>query len=319
MGCLVLTSSFTLALQVEASATCPDQALRETVQDCPWAGIARTLTQKAAAQKTLTTQDFQAEAPEIASQLKADSKKTELKALWGESINYDELAKGTILDPAILKVMTEIFKTPYINDRTAHAGMEHTYGYLFSTLQTAYGYKRARWVQGELEAGFGLPHGVLSPDAPKTKGTLLENVTYFAGNIAFRTEPATTLKTVHRLRFNVSKEIREFDFNKLKGTRLQEEIQNPNVVLRTDLVPFTRSDTSNPTGDQYILVYSVVVNGTAKLITAFPVGQSMFDSVVNPANLGDGKPIITRYNAFIDGVSGKTFNGTRKVTTGTSW
>ena len=232
----------------QATATCPDSSLKETKQDCPWAGIARELTQRAT-QKTLTADDFRAAAPQIAAQLKADSSKTDLKALWGESINYDELAHGVILDPAILKAMTEIFKTPYINDRTAHAGMEHTYGYLFSTLLTAYGYKRARWVQGEVEAGFGLPQGALSPFAPRTKGTLFENVSFFAGNIAFRGEH-DNLKILHRHRFNVSKAIRDFHFFPLKVTRLEETIAestgNPKVILRTDLVPFTHPDAANP-------------------------------------------------------------------------
>jgi hypothetical protein len=310
-----------IGYDAKTTATCPDSTLKETKQDCPWAGIARELTQRAT-QKTLTVDDFRALAPQIAAQLKADSSKTDLKALWGESINYDELAHGVILDPAILKAMAEIFKTPYINDRTAHAGMEHTYGYLFSTLLTAYGYKRARWVQGEVEAGFGLPQGVLSPFAPRTKGTLFENVSFFAGNIAFRGEH-DNLKILHRHRFNVSKAIRDFHFFPLKVTRLEETIAegtgNPKVVLRTDLVPFTHPNTATPTGDQYLLVYSVVVSGSAKLITAFPVNQSMFDSVVIAANLGDAKPIITRYNGFIDGVSGKSFIGSRKVTDDAVW
>jgi hypothetical protein len=322
IGSLVALASIPAIASAGATVEiCPDTSLKETAQDCPWAGNARALAQRAT-QKTLTGDDFRLEAPTIAAQLKADASKTDLKALWGESINYDELAHGVILNPATLKAMTEIFKTPYINDRTAHAGMEHTYGYLFSTLQTAYGSKRARWVQGEVEAGFGLEPGVLSPAAPKTKGTLFENVSFFAGNIAFRGDHEN-LKILHRHRFNVSKAVRDFHFFPLKITRLEETIAestgNPQVVLRTDLIPFTHPNTANPRGDQYLLVYSTVVGGSAKLITAFPVAQSMFDSVVNVANLGDEKPIITRYNGFIDGVSGKSFVGSRKVTTDAVW
>src|SRR6185437_3416867 len=119
-----------------------------------------------------------------------------------------------------------------------HAGMEHTYGYLFSTLKTAFGYKRARWVHGDTERGFGLQVGALGPDTPKVSGgSLFSNATYFFGRIAFRDNPEL-LAALKRGSKAVAKQILQFDYTSLKTIRLEETIASKNVSLRTDLVPF---------------------------------------------------------------------------------
>ena len=293
--------------------SCPDASLGELQEDCPWAGIARGLATEAQSHE-LSPADLKEAAPDLYAQISRDAAQTQLKGLWGQSINYDELAKGIILNPAILKVLSKSFQVPWISDRIAHAGMEHTYGYLFSTLKTAFGYKRARWVHGDTERGFGLPAGTLSPAAPSAGGsTLFANATFFFGKIAFRND-AATLKVLVANCTGVPKALQSFAFSSLKTIRLEETLASKNVVLRTDLVPFTvKPSETNPGTNQYLLVYSVVVDGTAKLITGFPVGQGFVDSTLNKDNLGDDKPIITRYNAFVDGISGNSFNGTRRT------
>jgi hypothetical protein len=313
----VFTSS---AYAVRGPATaelCPDTSAGETAQDCPWGGIARTLGERIDSNEPL---DFNKAAPEIAQQLKKDSKQKDLKSLWGESINFDELAKGIIVRPEILSAIAKDFRVSFPAeptttpnyDRIAMAGMEHTYGYLFSILKTAFGYKRARWVGGEVENGFGFPIGVFSPDAPKFQSTLFGDVTIFAGNIAFR-DNAENLKTIHKHSKYASPLVQAFDFSTLKITRVTEIIEatanNPRVEIHTDFVPFTHPNSANPSGDQYILVYSI--NG--KLVTMFPVAQSTVDSATASANLGDGKTIATQYNGFVRDVSGKTFTGSRNV------
>ena len=87
---------------------------------------------------------------------------------WGPTLirnwNYDlnasgEFAKAAIVNPLILQMIERTANFPVILDprepRIVHAGFEHTYGYIFSTLKTPYGYKRARWVRNEIETGFG--------------------------------------------------------------------------------------------------------------------------------------------------------------------
>jgi hypothetical protein len=314
---LVFASSAYAARNLATAELCPDTSVGETALDCPWGGIARTLGERIDSKEPL---DFNKVAPEIAQQLKKDSKQKELKSLWGESINFDELAKGIIVRPEILTAIAKDFgvsfpaepTTTANYDRIAMAGMEHTYGYLFSILKTAYGYKRARWVGGEVENGFGFPLGVFSPDAPKFQSTLFGDVTIFAGNIAFR-DNAENLKIIRRHTKYASPLVQSFDFSSLKITRVTEIIEatatNPRVEIHTDFVPFTHPNTATPAGDQYILVYSI--NG--KLVTMFPVAQSTVDSSTAAANLGDGKTVVTQYNGFVRDVSGKTFTGSRNV------
>ncbi|MBM82205.1 MAG: hypothetical protein CMJ78_16685 [Planctomycetaceae bacterium] len=55
-----------------------------------------------------------------------------------------------------------------------HAGLQHTYGYLLSTIETPFGFKRDRWVDDTISASLGLRSSALRP---WTKQSLLMNVT----------------------------------------------------------------------------------------------------------------------------------------------
>ncbi|MCX5790604.1 MAG: hypothetical protein NTY45_00040, partial [Elusimicrobia bacterium] len=101
----------------------------------------------------------------------------------------------------------------------------------------------------------------------------------------------------------------------LRSTRLSEEVALPGgrkVTLRTDFVPFAKVSG----GNSQLLIYSVYDSGRhrAYLITAFPVNDGFVKSVIFPAGLGAGKPVQTRYNAYVEGLTdaGK-FKGTRSV------
>lgn len=287
---------------------------------------------------------FKERLPRLEQSLQADSHRQAWKRLWGQSINFDELAKGIIVHPAILSTLGKSFGirmpmtiTHFRSEKTkegtpfsvmgepvttdpaghplAHAGLEHTYGYLFSVLKTSFGYKRARWVQGEIEAGFGLKPGLIGPTP--TEGTLFANVTYFAGRIAFRGEDTPTLILKDGTK-DLPHELREFDFTRLSPIRLIETVQAKDstgdtrqVVLRTDLVPFF-----HPQKDTHLLVYSVddPSYGGPVLITAFPVNQAFVDTVTKAETLGENQPVQTRYNAFVEGITGYKLTGTRKLT-----
>lgn len=306
LGLMVTSSSPALA------ANCPDSSLAETQEDCPWAGIARALSEQGKLGAIDLIAALKDSAPELAAEISRDSHATQYKTLWGKSINFDELAKGIIIDPAILKALAKAFHVHYISDRLSHAGMEHTYGYLFSNLKTAFGYKRARWVHGDTERGFGLTVGTLGPEAPKVSGgSLFSNATYFFGRIAFR-DDAKLIRVLEKHAGGVAKSLRHFDYSILKPSRLEETIASKNVVIRTDLVPFTTKP-ENAGANTYLLIYSIIEEGRSYLITGFPVGQSFVDSALNKDKLGENKPITTQYNAFVDGVSGESLQGTRKV------
>lgn len=55
-----------------------------------------------------------------------------------------------------------------------NAGLLHVYGYLLSTVDTPYGPKSARWLDGALAVTLGLPADAFLPGGP---GTLLSRVT----------------------------------------------------------------------------------------------------------------------------------------------
>lgn len=314
-------------------------------QDQPWEKVALELIARADSGHEKEVEPLlQKRLPDITRSLNSDSRRVAWKNLWGRSINFDELANGVIVHSAILRALDAQFKSgaplvvdhvrhvraeepklsgeligkPSVTDpaghELAHAGLEHTYGYLFSILKTSFGFKRARWVEGEIDRGFGFKPGTIGPRPPS--GTLFANVTYLGGRIAFRNNDART-GILKKNSQDVPAELREFDFSKLKPTRLEETVEAKDtsgtarkVVLRTDLVPFL-----HPQKNSHLLVYSVEdpSEGGHVLVTMFPVQGSFVESVLKAGNLGENKPVQTRYNAFVEGVTGQKLAGTRKV------
>lgn len=342
----------------QSKNACPDASIGETAQDCPWAGVARSLIRAPKADIGSLLEQL---LPDLDAQLRSDAKRGAWKKLWGKSINFDELAQGVIVHPAILQTLSDKLRIPMgplhlthqaggnapgLRDprppggeagapgdalreaarsmptdesghQLVHAGLEHTYGYLFSVLRTSFGYKRARWVEGEIARGFGLAEGLLSPRP--SEGTLFANVTYFAGRIAFRDEPSK-IALLKRSAAGLPKALRDFPFGRLKPVRLDESVSAKDgtgdvrtVSLRTDLVPFLAS--AAPGKSSHLLIYSIKdpSRGGSALITAFPVAASFVEMVLKPEDLGDGRPVKSRYNAYVEGVSGKTLTGARKV------
>jgi hypothetical protein len=277
-----------LAAPAHAAEVCPMEG--ETAQDCPWADVGRAAAAAPDARSALAL--IRSSAPDVAREFQADAKRRDLLSLWGKSVNFDEHAKATIVEPRILEA---------IGVKNGHAGLTHTYGYLFSTLKTPYGFKRARWVSGEIERGLGLPPATFAPVA--LMGTLLSNVTAFAGGVAFRTD----VKELAR-----AKKIRKFDVSALKIKRLSETVALPGgrrVVIRTDLVSYV----SGP-GSLLIYSYRDGKTGRAFLITMFPVVDGFVQTLLDPKGLGENLAITARYNADIDGVTGVTsLTGSRRV------
>jgi hypothetical protein len=295
---------------------CPDTTLGETAQDCPWAAIARVLP---------TASDIDAvlaeTAPALFEEMKSDAKHPALLDLWGRAINFNALAGGgfstdPILAPAISDDLNALFGVAPRKDRVTHAGVQHTYGYLFSVLQTPFGYKRARWVDGSVNAGFGLPAGTLGP--MPNDGTLFGNATYLAGEIAFSGEPET--KTLAATTDGVSTSIQKLDVTTLKVTRLTEVAPIDDVrtvTIRTDFVQFPTVDpaTAPATANTYWLVYSIhdSEDDRSRLITAFPITTGSFHNYTAATLMGDMKNVTTAYNAWVDGLSGLTKVGSRKL------
>ncbi len=297
-----------LLLSAAAYAACPEG--REQAEDCPWAGAARELSAAAAAGRPLEPV-LAASAPGILRQLDADRGSPALQ-LWGESINFDELARGVIVDEKVLAFISSRAGVQLPRGRLAHAGVEHTYGYLFSVLPTKFGFKRARWVRPDIEEGLGLPRGSAGPSP--AEGTLLANITCLAGGIALKDDPAAW-QQLQRVLPACGAAVRAYSQRPLRRGRLTEEVSLPGgrkVVLRTDFAPFRAVSG----GNTHLLVYSVYDSalGRAYLVTAFPVAKGFVDNALAPANLGENKPVQTRYNAHVEGLTGAgKFKGRRRV------
>jgi hypothetical protein len=326
---------FLLSWNATAESTCPITAENETTLDCPWAAIARDLipAYEGVEDRTEATKRTVAALSEKASdfwkRLAADAKKTgRAKQLWGRSLNYDEFAKGMIVPEPVIDAILERARVPTrghgirtaLAPRVVHAGVEHTYGYLLSNLKTPYGYKRLRWVRPDIEKGFGLAEDSISP-TPKDGG-LLANVTYFAGRIAFRGGHPAEKKARQILdqMGGVSKSIRSYGYGGLHGRRLKETLilsENRTVEIRTDFIPFTAASGEATGGNTELLIYSVR-DGAEKLpylVTAFPIAKGFSDTALDAKNLGSGKPISTRYNLFVPGVTDvkRVFEGKREA------
>ena len=240
-----------------------------------------------------------------------------LLALWGRSWNVDENAGQVIVHPAILQAIGQLAEVP-LRGRIVHAGLEHTYGYLFSLIETPYGYKRERWTLPTIEKGFGIRTPTLR-DQP-TAGTLLTNLTWFAGHIAFRDRPGE-LRRLCREAGSVSPVARDYDYAKLIVSRVVEEVtitaeheRSRRVQLRTDLVPFPCAPASRE-ADSHLLVYSVLIGdpGRARLITAFPVTRSAAEDLTAAANQGEAVREGVPYNAWVAGLGTRPYRVRRQV------
>ena len=286
---------------------CPATDRGEKAEDCPWAGIARLLRQT---EPKLQYDRLRLHLPQVANSLTRDSLITDLKSLWGKSINFDEIVQKPIVDDDLVKMILETAQVsppePSESGDLVHAGYTHTYAYLFSLLQTPYGYKRSRWVQGEIEKGLGFEPMVFHPLTKK--GSFLINVTYFAGILAFRGSKSATA-SMKKLEKAAHPALKNLDYSKWKPIRLVEKL--PDAEIRTDILKFT-----NPSKFKYLLIYSYLGKGDTlpKLITFFPIKVDQYESVLNTTELGTNKPIRSRFNAYIPGVTGKKdLLGTRKI------
>lgn len=298
MFCGLVTSLFATLLPCVARAACPDPKLDEKQTDCPWADIARATEFKTALNQL---------APSILTQLKSDQATTGLLQLWGASRNADE-SKLTvpIVKPAILKTISDELKMNAIDPqfKVGHAGLIHTYGYLFSVLQTSYGYKRARYVEGNIERGFLITEGLFS--GTPTEGTLLSNFSYFLARLALPAAPDF---------IPASKELREFNYSQLTRKRLIETVirNGSPIYFYTDLVPYLKPAADRYKENVYLLIYSIQEPGLPqKLITAFPVNQKMDDDLFDPKLMGTSVTVKAKYNARLEtDLSFENATGTR--------
>ena len=256
---------------------------------------------------------LQREVPDVVNQLRSDCARGGPLSFWGRSLNVDELAGETIVSPQVIEILAAVAKRK-ISPKTPHAGIQHAYGYLFSTVETPYGFKRERWTETAIEDSFGLSESTLGPD-PKS-GTLLANATVFAGLIAYRTNAAERNRLCELLHDRVAPELWQFDNSRVGHQRLEETVSavwrgnRRTWSLQTDII------TSPHKSKQSVLIYSIVdrVRESHELVTLFPVGQPGIDELLLRAEVRRRDDIRLRFNAYVPALVGRMMKGTVRLT-----
>ncbi len=270
-------------------------------------------------------QKFREFAPKIAAQIQANTGAPWL-GLWGESRNIDEHEHAKIVDPKILSVIGRIAKTSIRSPNqpnTYHAGLMHTYGYLFSQLKTRYGYKRERWTSGVIEAGLKLPARCLSPSPDN--GTMLGNITFVLTRLGLTNNGIENnlRKRVSNVFPSTPNNLREFPFDKIQKSRIVESVQlktgrkKPRQIkLFTDLISFK----ANSKPYDSLLIYSIQDSKPSlttnfiqqKLITCFPINKQGRQLLITEAR-ANKIAIRARYNAVIPGFPSQGITGERSI------
>ena len=252
---------------------------------------------------------FKKHCPHILRQARRDAAFPKLLAFWGRCVNFDEHAKQVIVHPAILEVLGEAVGIP-VRGRFVHAGLQHTYGYLFSVIETPYGSKRDRWVSDDLEKGLGIDRSLLG--VRPARGTLLANVTWVLGQIALRGRPAE-LKRLESQAAAVAPDLVKFDFSTLERCRIVERTTLPasrrEVSLVTDLVKLPHA----PDGDRLLIYSTMVATKALRLVTAFPMKPDAADRLVATAAVGGKVEVELRYNAYVRGLHGRRRRGSISI------
>lgn len=247
--------------------------------------------------------------PVLARHIAADKARPEIMRLWGQSRNVDESTGRTIVPQPVIQTLGTLAGVE-MRHPIVHAGVTHTYGYLFSLIDTPYGFKRNRWVRGEVAHTLGLADWILSPQ-PRT-GTLLANATYIAGRIAFQGR-RRELQTLRSLRPEVPSELLAFPYSALRGHRIVETVARGRRTLQvvTDLI-----EAPDALTEMRLLVYWWSADGDrARLITAFPISSNHCAELSAPQRFGRNVEITLRFNGYLAplGSRARTYRGTRAL------
>ncbi len=270
-----------------------------------FAAVARQLISATKRSPSTLLPLFTKAAPGIVAQIQSDARRRGPLSFWGRSNNVDEIAGSTIVDPRILELIAAAADRR-MSTATPHAGLQHTYGYLLSLIETPYGFKRERWTETSIETMFEFNPTTLSPQP--TEGTLLSNATWLGGQIAYR-------KTKHLRRLDsflaakTSPDLLRINLTKLKHVRLTEKVSTTwrrvarKWTLQTDVVESPAQQTS-------LLVYSTIDdNNVHQLITLFPVSATTMTETIEKGSASTSDNIRLRYNAWVPALSGTTYSG----------
>jgi 2'-5' RNA ligase len=210
------------------------------------------------------------------------------RRFWTDSTTFDELAKQTILPPTVMDALQIPHEATGGVDH-ASAGIMHTYGYLFSQVKTAYGFKGKRWIESRVDERVGLPAGAFGPLA--AHGEFTSNVT--AALMTLIGHPVTlpeAMKDVPRAHA-LGRLDQDVTWKKADGKKVRMTVSTHLVALR----PLAGLETK----DSYLLIYEVAEKGSHRLVTAFPIEEGFAASIIagKASETPEFKP---RFNLYID-------------------
>lgn len=241
--------------------------------------------------------------PEIVRQIELDHGRSGPSIFWGRCRNVDEFAGKVIVEPSVLELIFRIAKRSF-STKCPHAGLQHTYGYLLSIIDTPYGKKRDRWVNTSLEESLGLSTDLLGPTP--LYGTLLTNATWLAGSIAFKGHPR--LEWLRRcLHKRVAPTLRDLPIHQFPTVRVAETVEIQSVPDRRARVSLIADLLQLPDAQQgtdpWLLVYSISDdrNRHPEIVTLFTVSNEFVDAIRARASLRTVTDIRPRFNAWVSG------------------
>jgi hypothetical protein len=248
----------------------------------------------------------------IYQQILQDRRHPRLLSRWGRSFNVDENTGQVIVCPAIVQGIGKLAGIP-MRGPVVHAGLQHTYGYLFSMIDTPHGAKRDRWLSTDLERGFGIDPSLLG-ERPR-QGTLLANLTWFLAQIVCRDRPRS-LRWLAPSASAPAPALVDYEYSRLSVCRIVEQVvlRKPKreVMIFTDLVEFPHAPFYRE-ADRALLIYSVQ-NGNRsplKLITAFPVRPEVVHELKAGVPRRAMGEVRLRYNAYLPSFFGRAVPGRR--------
>ena len=253
------------------------------------------------------TQSF----PRLTEHIRALQRYPKAMSVWGKSQNWDENAKAQIVEPAILNALGRLAGIK-MQEGDLHAGLLHTYGYLFSLLDTPFGYKRDRWLHEAMGERFGLPEDTFSP-LPQA-GSLLLNLTFFLGSLVFSAQ-SNQWRILKRLRGHLSPSLARYPFQRLPHWRITETLSfsksflTNQLYIHTDIV----RPPHPPPNDGQLLIYSLAAQAhRPMLVTAFFTSPNYVETLLRQPQ-GQDIEIALRYNAFFKGLDNTPRIGTRTI------
>ncbi|MCR4294798.1 MAG: hypothetical protein NUW21_04640 [Elusimicrobia bacterium] len=207
---------------------------------------------------------------------------------WTSCTVFDELAKSEILPEKAMRTLG-IKRAVVGGVAHAPAGVMHTYGYLFSQLQTAYGLKGKRWLESRLDERLGLPAGAFSPLAPE--GEFASNVTSVLlqmicapAKVPRAAELAPAAKALGRVEQRVT-------WKTPDGKTIEASV----FAHLVPLAPLEGLDSS----DSHLLIYEVLRDGRHQITTAFPVARGFADAIMGAKP--DREPVFKpRFNLYVN-------------------